>query len=71
MCASDNGSLYLNNQLTGDFLSPNAPPVNQFPSMSVDDNSILWSASGKDVTGVGYYTYNGNNWDFLQHFKYA
>jgi len=65
LCASDNGSLYLNTQLAGDFLSPNAPPVNQFPSMSVDANSKLWSASGKDVTGVGYYTYKGDTWDFF------
>ena len=65
VCASNNGTLYLNTQLAGDFLSPNAPPVNQFPSMSVDANSTLWSASGKDVTGVGYYTYNEGTWNFF------
>ncbi|HEY6625476.1 MAG TPA: two-component regulator propeller domain-containing protein, partial [Ignavibacteriaceae bacterium] len=62
VCASTNGALFLNNVLVGDFISPNAPPVNQFPSMSVDANSKLWSASGKDVTGVGYYTYENDNW---------
>lgn len=62
VCASTNGALYLNNQLTDEFLSPNAPPVNQFPNMTVDANSTLWSASGKDVTGVGYYTYDGDIW---------
>lgn len=66
VCASTNGTLYLNTQLAGEFLSPNAPPVNQFPSMSVDANSKFWSASGKDVTGVGYYTYDGETW---QHFN--
>ena len=65
VCASSDGTLYLNTQLTGDFLSPNAPPVNQFPSMSVDKSSTLWSASGKDVTGVGYYNYDGNEWKFF------
>jgi hypothetical protein len=65
VCASEDGSLYLDNQLNANFLSPNAPPVNQFPSMSVDANSTLWSASGKDVTGVGYYTYNGSQWNFF------
>jgi len=65
VCASANGTLYLNTQLAGEFLSPNAPPVNQFPSMSVDINSKLWSASGKDVTGVGYYTYEGDTWNFF------
>lgn len=62
VCASTNGALFLNNALVGDFISPNAPPVNQFPSMSVDANSVLWSASGKDGRGVGYYTYNGQLW---------
>jgi len=62
VCASTNGALFLNNALVGDFISPNAPPVNQFPSMSVDANSKFWSASGKDVTGVGYYTYENDNW---------
>lgn len=64
VCASNNGTLYLDNQLAGNFLSPNAPPVNQFPSMSVDANSKLWSASGKDGRGVGYYTYDGETWKF-------
>jgi hypothetical protein len=66
VCASSDGALYLNSQLAGDFYSPNAPPVNQFPSMSVDVNSKLWSASGKDATGVGYYTYEGSLW---QHYN--
>lgn len=65
VCASANGSFFLDNQLNGEFLSPNAPPVNQFPSMSVDANSLLYSASGKDVTGVGYYTYDLNTWSFF------
>lgn len=64
-CASTNGTLFLNTTLTGDFLSPNAPPVNQFPSMSVDVNSKFWSASGKDGRGVGYYTYNGEAWEIF------
>ena len=68
VCASDNGTLFLNTTLQGDFLSPNAPPVNQFPSMSVDANSRFWSASGKDVTGVGYYTFDGSLW---QHYNTA
>jgi ligand-binding sensor domain-containing protein len=65
VCASSNGALYLDTQLNANFLSPNAPPVNQFPSMSVDNSSKLWSASGKDATGVGYYTYNGTDWDYF------
>jgi len=64
VCASNQGTLYLDNQISVNFLAPNAPPVNQFPSMSVDASSTLWSASGKDLTGVGYYTYDGSEWDF-------
>jgi ligand-binding sensor domain-containing protein len=63
VCASSNGSLFLNTQLVAEFLSPNAPPVNQFPSASVDVNGKFWSASGGDGTGVGYYTYNREDWE--------
>jgi hypothetical protein len=65
VCASTDGTLYLDTQLAGEFLSPNAPPVNQFPSLSVDRSSLLWSASGKDNTGVGYYTFDWNFWDLF------
>ena len=65
VCASENGSLYLNTQLAGEFLSPNAPPVNQFPSMSVDANSKFYSASGKDNRGAGYYTLQADNWEIF------
>jgi ligand-binding sensor domain-containing protein len=65
VCASTNGALYLNTEWTEEFLSPNAPPVNQFPSMSVDANSKFWSASGKDGRGVGYYTYDGQLWEIF------
>ena len=65
VCASTNGTLFLNTALVENFISPNAPPINQFPSMSVDANSKLWSASGKDVTGVGYYTFDIGDWNFF------
>ena len=65
VCASENGALFLDKELTGAFLSPNAPPVNQFPSLSVGENSVLWSASGKDLRGVGYYSYNGEMWNIF------
>jgi ligand-binding sensor domain-containing protein len=43
-------------------LAPNGPLANQFPDMSVDNNGILWSASGRDVTGIGFYSFNGTKW---------
>ncbi|HCY76305.1 MAG TPA: hypothetical protein DHV28_10320 [Ignavibacteriales bacterium] len=55
--ATDLG-IYVN----GSFLFPNGPAANQFPNMVVDKNSNLWSASGKDVSGVGLYEFNGSEW---------
>ena len=44
------------------FFYPNGPQANQFPELSVDKNGNLWSASGGDVSGVGFYKYNGSEW---------
>lgn len=41
---------------------PNGPGANQFPSMSVDGNGVLWCSSGKDGQGVGFYGYDGKDW---------
>ena len=43
-------------------IHPNGPAANHFPSMTVDNNGILWSASGRDVTGVGFYKFDGDKW---------
>ena len=51
--------LYVNNN----FIYPNGPAANQFPNMTVDKSGSLWSASGKDVSGVGVYKYDGLNWE--------
>ena len=58
--------IYLNN----DFVYPNGPAANQFPNMTVDKEGNLWSASGKDVTGVGVYKYNKSYWEIydVQHY---
>lgn len=47
---------------SGEILYPNGPAANQFPNMIVDKEGRLWSASGKDVSGVGFYTFNGLEW---------
>jgi len=44
------------------FIYPNGPHANLFPSMAVDANENLWSASGSDVSGVGFYKFDGTNW---------
>jgi hypothetical protein len=65
VCASTNGTLYLNTQLAAEFLSPNAPPVNQFPSTSVDANNKFWSASGKMAEESAIIHTTGSHGKFL------
>lgn len=60
--ATDGGVIYLTTDFNSSILRPNSPPANQFPNMSVDNLNRLWSASGKDVTGIGYYIFDGENW---------
>ena len=60
--ASNNGILILNLENSPEFLIPNGPAANQFPSISVDGNGVFWSASGKDGAGVGYYTFDKETW---------
>ncbi|MEO8233328.1 MAG: two-component regulator propeller domain-containing protein, partial [Ignavibacteriota bacterium] len=48
--------------VNNNYVFPNGPAANQFPNMTVDKEGNLWSASGKDITGVGIYKYNGNYW---------
>jgi len=44
------------------FISPNGPQSNQFINTIVDGEGNFWSASGKDVTGAGFYKFDGNSW---------
>jgi len=60
--ATDNGvSIYkgVNYQKT---IFPNGPSSNLFSSVAVDNAGTLWAGSGTDVTGVGVYSYNGQEW---------
>lgn len=57
LVATNKGLLKQNN-----LIFPNGPAANQFPNMIVDKNGNLWSTSGKDLGGVGFYTYNGIEW---------
>lgn len=44
------------------YVSPNGPASNFFPSMKTDSKGNLWSASGNDVAGVGFYKWNRKEW---------
>ncbi len=59
IAASTSGIYEVQNK---NFHYPNGPQANQFPELAVDNSGNLWSASGKDVNGVGFYKYDGTSW---------
>ncbi len=59
LAATTNGVMNIS---SGDLLYPNGPQANQFPALSIDNEGNLWSASGKDSHGVGFYKYDGKKW---------
>jgi ligand-binding sensor domain-containing protein len=69
LSASSNGSPIVGTQGVG-ILSlnsgwashlPNGPNSNQFVNVSVDQNGVVWCASGA-ASGQGIYRYDGNQW---------
>jgi len=60
--ATNCGVLRIPDAGTVSILIPNGPAANQFPSMSVDQSGVLYSASGKDNLGAGFYTYDKSIW---------
>ena len=59
LAATASGAMNIN---SGEFLYPNGPEANQFPALSVDNDGNLWSASGRDGNGVGFYKFDGQKW---------
>jgi ligand-binding sensor domain-containing protein len=62
LAASDNGIYVVQAQSANKLLYPNGPASNQFPDMTVSPNGTFWSASGNDVSGLGFYKYQDNLW---------
>ncbi|MCL5030577.1 MAG: hypothetical protein M1480_16315 [Bacteroidetes bacterium] len=62
LAASTNGIIEVYNTSSNNSIAPNSPATNQFPSLAIDNNGILWCASGTDVTGKGFYKYDKNTW---------
>lgn len=56
------GIILSKNFSSNKFIYPNCPESNLFYTMSVDNNGILWCASGSSQTGVGFYKFDGNQW---------
>ena len=66
LAVATNSGIYINNN----FVFPNGPAANQFPNMVVDKTGNLWSASGKDVTGIGIYKFDKLQWENYNNQKY-
>ncbi|HUX93571.1 MAG TPA: two-component regulator propeller domain-containing protein [Ignavibacteriaceae bacterium] len=60
VASGTNGIILIKNP--SHYIFPNSPQVNQFPSLAVDNSGVLWSASGRDRTGQGFYKYDGKSW---------
>ena len=60
--ASTTGIFLVSRQGQSNYILPNGPAANQFPSITVDGNGNFWSASGKDGRGVGFYKFDGTKW---------
>ena len=43
-------------------IAPNSPDGNSFVNMSVSPSGTLWTATGKDLNGKGFFEFDGNNW---------
>ena len=62
IAASNKGIFVPSRPVNSQYIFPNGPGENLFPSMTVDGNGNLWSASGKNNIGVGFYKYDGSKW---------
>jgi ligand-binding sensor domain-containing protein len=59
IAASDKGIIIIKNNKN---VYPNGPFKNQFTDIAVDNNDILWAASGTDQNGVGFYKLENGEW---------
>jgi ligand-binding sensor domain-containing protein len=59
---SSSGIIEVSSSSGSTLISPNGPASNYFNSLSVDNNSTLWCASGTDAILKGFYKYDGTAW---------
>jgi ligand-binding sensor domain-containing protein len=59
--ATNAGLIQLKNNIAK-IIYPDGPGSNTFINMSIDLSGILWVATGKDVTGKGFFKFNGSKW---------
>ncbi len=60
--AGSQGVIYLDASLTENIIVPNGPAANKFPSTSVSEDGVFWSASGINGLGVGFYKFDRTTW---------
>ncbi|MGD8778549.1 MAG: two-component regulator propeller domain-containing protein [Ignavibacteria bacterium] len=59
--STSEGILLFNNG-TSESIVPPGPESNRFISLAVDDDGNLWSGSGSDLYGVGFFKFDGTDW---------
>lgn len=59
--ATNEGIFEYQNNLTKQII-PNGPGSNSFLNLTTSTNGELWVATGKDVTGKGFYKFDGEKW---------
>jgi len=62
LAASSTGIYQVYSTNVNNTIDPQGPASNQFPSLAVDNNGVLWCASGTDVAPKGFYKYDGKTW---------
>jgi ligand-binding sensor domain-containing protein len=59
--ATVNGVMILSEN-NSEYYFPDGPQSNFFSDLSVDKQMNLWVASGTDVSGIGFYKFDGETW---------
>ncbi|OQY74400.1 MAG: hypothetical protein B6D45_07010 [Ignavibacteriales bacterium UTCHB3] len=59
---SKSGLLLLDQSHVLNAIAPNGPGANVFSGLTVDSQGNLFSGSGRDVTGRGFYKFDGTEW---------
>ena len=49
---------------------PNGPSTNSFVNLSIDPLGQLWVATGKDLTGAGFFKFDGTSWKVFDRATY-
>lgn len=62
--ATNSGLLQIDGS-NNNLLTPEGPANNAFVSLTVDDDGVLYSGTGRDVFGIGAMRFDGENWELI------